>query len=113
MDIERQIKDLGKGIAYAITRKREAEPSMIAFEEIDDTNLFEVLLIQYLFERNINEADNLIFEQLDKHNTKEFQAIAFDFYEQLLQLSDEELLAANFSREEVYQSLNDLKKYVY
>jgi uncharacterized protein Smg (DUF494 family) len=37
--------------------------------------------------------------------------IALDFYDMLLEKSDEQLKEGGFTREEIYQGLEDLKKY--
>lgn len=37
--------------------------------------------------------------------------IGKDFYNMLLLKSDEDLTKANFSREEIFQGLNDMKKF--
>lgn len=111
MDIERQIKDIGRLFNYVLTRRPEEGPQIVAFEEIDNEDCFEQLLSIYLYEGNYNAADNLIFAQLEATNTPEIRQMAQDFYQILLTRTDKELIDAHFVREEVLQSLEDLKKY--
>lgn len=111
MDIERQIKDIGKLFNYVITRRPEDGPQIVTFEEIDNEDCFEQLLWAYLYEGNYNALDDLIFSQLEHHNTEEIRQLVKEVYNILLIRSDEELEKADFSREEVLQSMKDLKKY--
>ena len=112
MDIERMIRDMGKLMVYPFTRIKEQGAEMIEFEESADENLFEIMLMKYYYEKQYNEADNLIFDELEHNNSPEAQRIAKEFYELLLQKTDEQLNESNFSRDEVYESLEEIKKYI-
>ncbi len=59
---------------------------------------------------NINEAENLIFEELKDNNSNELLQVALRFYEQLNKLSDERLLLCDFSREEILDGITAIKK---
>ena len=59
-------------------------------------------------EGRINEAENLLFESLDPGDTNHL-ILALDFYSRINELSDEELEAKAFSREEIESGLNDIK----
>ena len=111
MDIERMIKDIQKLVANPFTRVKEEGAEIIQFEETNDENLFEIMLMQYYYEGQYNEADNLIFDQLETNYSKEVERIASEFYQLLLQKMDEQLYGSHFTREEVYESLEELKKY--
>lgn len=112
MDIERMIRDMGKLMVYPFTRIKEQGAEMIEFEESGDENLFEIMLMKYYYEKQYNEADNLIFDELENNNSSEAQRIAKEFYELLLQKTDEQLNESNFSRDEVYESLEEIKRYI-
>lgn len=112
MDIERMIGDMGKLMVYPFTRIKEQGAEMIEFEASGDENLFEIMLMKYYYEKQYNEADNLIFDELENNNSPEAQRIAKEFYELLLQKTDEQLNGSNFSRDEVYERLEALKKYI-
>lgn len=112
MDIERMIRDMGKLMVYPFTRIKEQGAEMIEFEESGDENLFEIMLMKYYYEKQYNEADNLIFDELEHNNSPEAPRIAKEFYELLLQKTDEQLIESNFSRDEVYESLEEIKKYI-
>lgn len=112
MDIERMIRDMGKLMVYPFTRIKEQGVEMIEFEESGDENLFEIMLMKYYYEKQYNEADNLIFDELEHNHSPETQRISKEFYELLLQKTDEQLNESNFSRDEVYESLEEIKKYI-
>jgi len=48
---------------------------------------------------------------LEKNNSPEVYEIAIEFYNSLLERSDEQLKQNNFTRKEIYQGLNDIQKF--
>ena len=54
----------------------------------------------------INEAENLLFEQLDFSDPSTFP-IALGFYQHLNSFSDKELELWDYSREEIFEGLED------
>nr|WP_261851535.1 DUF6483 family protein [Clostridium folliculivorans] len=75
---------------------------------IGSTDLLQLLLKRMVYEGEYNKAENLLFEELEKNKTKSIQDVGIKFYNMLLEKSDEDLIKNNFSREEVYQGLNDI-----
>ena len=61
-----------------------------------------------LEEKNINGAEDLLFDMLEEDN-QDHLVIAIDFYHRLSCLTDDELRNADFSREEVERGLNEIK----
>jgi hypothetical protein len=59
---------------------------------------------------SINEAENLLFERLLADPTSHNFSVAGIFYEELSQLTDEELNLAQFSRQEIMEGLQGLKR---
>jgi len=59
-------------------------------------------------EGNINEAENELFAAIDDAPTIELLALAIYFYSELQHLPDKSLEAADFSREEILQGLNEI-----
>lgn len=60
-----------------------------------------------------NKCENIIFEMLEKYDSDAIYEIALDFYNKLLEKSDEELMANNFSKIEIFQGLSDLTKIIF
>lgn len=55
----------------------------------------------------INEAENLLFDKISISH-RGYLKIAINFYQQINQLSDEELANQNFSREEIEQGIKEI-----
>lgn len=72
----------------------------------------EATTLQYalhllLQDKRINEAEDLLFENLDRSKTH-MAIVAAHFYEELNQWTDQELEENNFSREEIAIGLKDV-----
>lgn len=72
-----------------------------------------VPLTQYLLEQimflNLNYAENILFENIEKMSSEQADSIVFWFYNKISSLSDNDLEKASFLREEIRQGLNDAK----
>ncbi|APQ98217.1 DUF6483 family protein [Clostridium botulinum] len=107
MSIKKSIDDLGKLFGKTVLENDKN----IDTEKIGSTDLFKIILNKLFHEGNYDKAEDLIFEELEKNDSPEVYEIAMEFYNALLQKSDEELNESNFSREEIYQGLDDIKKF--
>lgn len=54
------------------------------------------------------EAENLLFDNIPPDRNRGYLELALNFYHSLNLLSDEELRAAQFSREEIYEGMQDM-----
>lgn len=111
MNIEKLIEELGKSFGEAIFNKREESSVRININQISGTDIFKLILKKLVYERNYNKAEDLIFDELEKNNSPETYEITVEFYNMLLKKSDEELNKSNFPREEIYQGLQDIKRF--
>ncbi|AUN09707.1 hypothetical protein RSJ21_04475 [Clostridium botulinum] len=107
MSIKKSIDDLGKLFGKTVLENDKN----IDTEKIGSTDLFKIILNKLFHEGNYDKAEDLIFEELEKNDSPEVYEIAMEFYNALLQKSDEELNESNFSREEIYQGLDDIKRF--
>ncbi|MFV3010976.1 DUF6483 family protein [Clostridium botulinum] len=107
MSIKKSIDDLGKLFGKTVLENDKN----IDAEKIGSTDLFKIILNKLFHEGNYDKAEDLIFEELEKNDSPEVYEIAVEFYNALLQKSDEELNEGNFSREEIYQGLDDIKRF--
>lgn len=88
---------------------------VLSRDEIMNITLLDCIpgvLKKFIEEGKYNEGDNLIFKELKKNNSQEMYNVALDFYQALLEKEDDDLEKNNFLREEVYDSLEEIKKYV-
>ncbi|MBU5299401.1 hypothetical protein KQI45_04830 [Clostridium sporogenes] len=107
MSIKKSIDDLGKLFGKTILENDKN----IDTEKIGSTDLFKIILNKLFYEGNYDKAEDLIFEELEKNDSPEVYEIAVEFYNALLKKSDEELNKGNFSRDEIYQGLDDIEMF--
>ncbi len=70
---------------------------------------FHKELLGLLDDRQINQAENRLFEEFDPQSTSHL-TIALDFYQRLNDLDDVTLEALNYSREELQEGLLEILK---
>lgn len=111
--MERVIRAIGKMIV-AIVDGKDAIATDIENENYDmklsDDDLLEIMVKKYLMEENINEAENIIYDAIKSRNIKKSYEIAINFYSLINKFSDKKLLDCNFSREEILEGLEGVKK---
>jgi hypothetical protein len=103
----RQVQMMVQLVARIVWKK-----DTVAYEIGDSANLTQT---DYLYKdlralidkREICAAENLLFENIDEQN-QDFLLLATDFYQRLNELDDDELEAANFSRDEIKTGLSDI-----
>lgn len=109
--IMREIEGLTRFLAKIIFDK---DLNSLDFLDEDGTfsggDLLYSKLKQLLGDGNINAAENLLFEELEKNPTNENLQVAFRFYDDLQKLSDEQLEKSDFSREEILDGLRCIEK---
>jgi len=110
MNIEKLVNELGRSIAKTALHKKEESIGNVNLNAIGSSKVLQIILKQLVNQGEFNKAENMLFDEISKNNSQEFYFVAVDFYNLLLEKSDEELEKANFTREEIYQGLQDLKK---
>lgn len=68
------------------------------------------LLLEKIVFLKISEAENILFDNLDRLSTAQARSISEWFYNKLSAMSDDDLIKGDFSREEIYQGMEDLDK---
>jgi hypothetical protein len=111
MNLETLFKDIGKIGAKVFLNKEEKSSVKINVNQMDPGDILKILLKRFIIDGEYNKAENMIFDEISKNNSQEMHQIALDFYDMLLEKSDEQLKEGGFTREEIYQGLEDLKKY--
>lgn len=109
--VMRQIEILVQFIARTIFGKTTIEYVVKDENAYTESDLLHGRLKELLAEGRICEAEDLLFNSIDSENVS-YLEVAVDFYQSLNRLTDEELSAANFSREEISEGLASvIKKY--
>lgn len=110
INIEKLINELAKNVSKSMLNKKEESSEAIDLKSIGAGDILQIILKRFINDGEYSKAENLIFEAIHTNKTEEVYSIAMDFYDLLLQKSEEELKAGNFSREEINQGIQDLKR---
>ena len=104
--VMRTISDLVKAIARLFLGKDNVDYDLPT-NEADDTEMDSRFrrLTALAEEGNINEAENLLFEEVDPAD-KKYLEMALAFYMYLNEFDDDFLYTNNYSREEIVDGIN-------
>lgn len=111
--ILRIIESIGEFAGKVLFNKQSKKFENIDVQSMTTQDVLPILLKKLVLQGKYNEAENLLFEELEKNPSNDLIKIGKDFYNILLLKSDEDLTKANFSREEIFQGLNDMKKFIF
>jgi hypothetical protein len=107
--IMNQIESLAMFIAKVFFKKDTTDYYVPVPDALTDTDRLHYELLELIGENRINDAEDLLFERMDTADMK-YLEVAVDFYARLNDKTDEELEAAEFSREEIEEGLHDAAK---
>ena len=109
--IMREIQNLSRFIGIVALQKDIAHEQIIDEKGILSlSNFLRVRLRELTAQGRINDAENYLFEVLGTRVTEEKIAVALEFYTELGTLTDDQLQAAGYSREEILEGLTELSK---
>ena len=110
--IMRQIDLLSRGLAKVLfNRDMETEEEIVDEQGgFSESGLLLHMVKKLLLEKKINEAENLLFETIEEDPQEDYLKTALYFYERLDNMSDEELAAVDFSREEIADGLREIQR---
>ncbi|WP_346940682.1 DUF6483 family protein [uncultured Clostridium sp.] len=77
---------------------------------IAEDQLLEIMIRKYIIEGEINKAENMLFEAIDSHKSPKNLELALFFYEEISKWTEDKLISCNFSKEEILEGLNALKR---
>lgn len=107
--VMRMIKNLVNFLAKSFLDKDIVIYELPEKEKYTQTDHIHKLLLSLIDQGRINEAENLLHEELDCKD-KRYMELALDFYERLNKFDDEFLEKNDFSREEIEQGLKAIAK---
>ncbi|MHC6180133.1 DUF6483 family protein [Clostridium sp. JNZ X4-2] len=111
--ILRIIESAGKFLQNLVSNRQDQgrELQNIDVQSMSVEDILTVLLKKMIIQGKYNEAENMLFEELNKNPSDELIHIGENFYDMLFSKSDEQLSEGNFSRKEIFQGLEDMKKF--
>ncbi len=106
----RQIEMMVQFIARTILKKDAVKYEVFVNENDNISSEGELYLnlMSKLNKGKINEAENMLFEAIEKNPNNSMLEIALDFYRTLGEMPEEFLEQNNFSKDEVLQGLRDI-----
>ena len=107
--ILRMIKDLTKSIAHLILGKSEIEYELPEENEYSRVDTLYVKLIELVNLGQINEAEDLLFEEINPSDMRQFE-MAMSFYLYLNDFGDDYLEKNNYSRDEITEGIRSICK---
>ncbi len=113
---EKQVDIIAKTIIGLIFGKEKLMEIIQDREETNDIQTkaneqyLSCVIEKLLRENKINEAEDLLFEEIKKDPTPGKLEIAAKFYDTLNKYDDQKLSECNFSHDEIIESVNELKK---
>ncbi|MEG0855305.1 MAG: DUF6483 family protein [Terrisporobacter sp.] len=107
--ILRMVNDLVKSIAHIILGKSEIEYALPDKNEYDKVDYLYVRLLEMSNNGHINEAENLLFDEINTSDMRQFE-MAMSFYLHLNDFGDDFLEKNDFSREEISEGIKGICK---
>lgn len=107
--ILRMIKDLTKSIAHLILGKTEIEYELPSESEYSKVDYLYVKLIELVNLGQINEAEDLLFDEINPSDMRQFE-MAMSFYLYLNDFGDDYLEKNNYSRDEITEGIRSICK---
>jgi len=104
----REIESFSKFV-IEIFRKEKFEIEEEKGGMIEDDYLFYHFQ-EMIYNGKINEAENALFETMEKNPKLEYLKLSEKFYSEVFKMSDEYLQEQNYSREEAFESLDQIKE---
>ena len=108
---ERIIKTVINGLVSIFKNKNSIESSIENDSVIlKEDQLLEIMMKKYISEGQINKAEDMLFETIEYRKSSRNLELAVFFYETISKWDDEKLMKCNFSKAEIVDGLNEIKK---
>ena len=105
--IMRQIEVITRFVAQVVFNKNKITyETDTTSEMLSETDRIHLELDRLIREKKLCEAEDMLFENIEFSDR--YVELAADFYTKLNMLSDDELAAGDFSRDEVYDGYIDI-----
>ncbi|RDU23362.1 DUF6483 family protein [Anaerosacchariphilus polymeriproducens] len=110
--IKKLIAAMGDTLAGALIGKNGDMDS--ENKEIDivlsEEDLVHFRIQKFLRDREVNMAENILLEAIEKKQSPKYLQIAKEFYDQINKYTEKQLEECNFSRQEIIEDLEHIQK---
>lgn len=107
--IMRQISILSQFLTHVLFKEKPQEIN-ITKGELETSMILENQLQTMLDQGEINEAENLLFEKIEAHESEGNLKAAIYFYTALLKMPPEVLKANNYTEDEIEEGLEAIRE---
>ncbi|MBE6788076.1 MAG: hypothetical protein E7539_00225 [Ruminococcaceae bacterium] len=107
MDMIEDFGDLLLNLKEKITHNEEFS-TVNHDENLGQAGLLGIMLKRKCAAGEINEAENMLFEELEAHPEPDYFYVAVDFYKELASYNEAKLMSCNFSKEEVRDGMKEV-----
>lgn len=108
MNIEKLINEFARNMGRALLQKKEDNNEIINLDEAGSSDYIRIILKGLVIKKEYNKAENILFKEIEKNKSEKIYKVALDFYDLLIDKSDDELKLGKFSRKEVFQGMKDV-----
>ncbi|MCL2190332.1 MAG: DUF6483 family protein [Defluviitaleaceae bacterium] len=114
--LSRQIEGIGRVVTAMLLGKSAVNEIVSEDEEngesyeTSEEMLLSYMLNNYISGGNINEAENLLFDSIEGNINEKKYKIAMDFYAELEKMADTTLHKYDFTRQEIFNGISDVKR---
>lgn len=106
--IMRLVKEIVRVLGFLVRGKKEEEDLEEEIQTLPIDGIFK-FIIKLADRGNINEAENILFTQLDRTDMRHLY-VAITFYEHVNEYTDEFLNGHDYTRDEILEGLKDIAK---
>lgn len=92
---------------------QSSEPIAEIFNEdgsFSATNFLKYRLKKMVLEGQINEAETILFDEIEQSPEYSYLEVALYFYSELMKIDEQILIKSGFSEQEIIEGLNDIKR---
>ena len=109
--IMREIENFTKFAIQVLFRKKNSREDITIVQELDGkSNSLKENLHTMVIEGKINEAENVLFDAIEKDPIADNLAVAIDFYHELSTLNRDFLESCHFTENEILEGLHEVQK---
>lgn len=109
-DIIQQMIEGAAAIAAKILTGKQTKKTEIIVQQSMGTENLSIMLNNLIKQGKYNEAENILFEQLEIYPTIDIYNVGLEFFECLDNLSDGTLEENSYSRAEIVQGIQDMTR---
>lgn len=106
----REIENFSKFVIRLFRKEKFADETENEQGKLIEVEYLFFRLQEMIYDNKINEAENILFDRINENPKLEYLKLAEKFYSEVFEMSDEYLLDQNYSRTEIFESLDQIQE---